>query len=386
MQLGLPATPAATGSGDLQPWLETALFTATAWSISGRSRFLAQIDTRSSRHSTKSSGMGTSRPRFTLFPVTRRFHLTAAGLRRLAQDEGMTLDDLLRSRPVSSRWRRVLLERLDALAVVYRLASSIANLSHPIRFRWYRAMPMDAALALPDGRTLAIVRQGRTADRTGFAKRLWRLGEGQGGVLLLLSDEVRLRHARRLLARSGGADHRLSPQQGAEVFTGGLRVIEEAARSAGGVEIINVCLRKPDSRGYEGVSLDRLLNRINTSVAAADRHAFLIFDEGREEMVARRYRRLRTRNPVPSRFEVWEDGERTKNIPIENVIGGPTFRSSHSDWLLQMADLIAHALLEQEEEPSPRVERLGIDRAFGILDRALNRRASRRDPQGVVRG
>ena len=30
------------------------------------------------------------------------------------------------------------------------------------------------------------------------------------------------------LASSGGADHRLSPQQGAEVFTGGLRVIEEA--------------------------------------------------------------------------------------------------------------------------------------------------------------
>ena len=170
------------------------------------------------------------------------------------------------------------------------------------------------------------------------------------------------------LARSGGADHRLSPQQGAEVFTGGLRVIEEAARSAGGVEIVNVCLRKPDVKGYERVSLDRLLNRINTSVVAADRHAFLIFDEGREEMVARLYRRLRSRNPVPSRYEVWENGERTRDIPIENVIGGPTFRSSHSDWLLQMADLIAHALLKQEEEPSPRVERLGIDQAFGILD------------------
>ena len=150
-------------------------------------------------------GLAASVPHGTdLVPPTRRFHLTADGLHRLAQDEGMTLDDLLRSRPASARWRRVLLERLDSLAVVYRLASSIANLSHPIRFRWYRAMPMDAALALPDGRTLAIVRQGRTADRTGFAKRLWRLGEGPscGGVQLLLSDEVRLRHARRLLART----------------------------------------------------------------------------------------------------------------------------------------------------------------------------------------
>ena len=187
------------------------------------------------------------------------------------------------------------------------------------------------------------------------------------------------------LAREGNADRRLTPEQGAEVFTEGLRRIEDAARSIGGVEVINVCLRKSDVRGYERVSLDRLLNRINTSVAAAGRHAFLIFDEGKEEMVARLYHRLRGRNPVPSRYDVWEDGERTRNIPIEKVIGGPAFRSSHSDYLLQMADLIAHALLKQEEEPVPRVQRLGIGQAFGILDRALNRRASRRDPQGVVR-
>ena len=187
------------------------------------------------------------------------------------------------------------------------------------------------------------------------------------------------------LARVGNADRRLSPERGAEIFAGGLRVVEDAARDIGGVEVVNVCLHKPDMRAHERASLDRLLNRINTSVAAADRHAFLIFDEGREDMVARLYRRLRSRNPVPSRYEAWEDGGRTKDIPIERVIGGPSFRSSHSDHLLQMADLIAHALLKQEEEPSHRVRRLGIDRAFGTLDKALNRRASRRDPQGVVR-
>ena len=187
------------------------------------------------------------------------------------------------------------------------------------------------------------------------------------------------------LAHDGNTDRRLAPEQGVEIFTGGLRVIEDAARTIGGVEVVNVCLRKPDVRGYERASLDRLLNRINTSVAAANRHAFLIFDEGREEMVTRLYSRLRSRNPVPSRYEVWEDGERTRDMPIENVIGGPAFRSSHADCLLQMADLIAHALLKQKEQPSPRVERQGTARAFGILDRALNRRASRRDPQGVVR-
>ena len=194
------------------------------------------------------------------------------------------------------------------------------------------------------------------------------------------------------LVRRDGSDVRLAPELGAEVFGGGLRLIENAARK-GGIEVVNVCLCKAESRGYERISLDRLLNRINTSVASADRHAFLIFDEGCEAMVAQLYRRLRGRNHVPSRYDSWENGERTKDIPIERVIGGPAFRSSQYDDLLQMADLIAHALLKQEEEPPPKacpvldtgVERLGIHLAFGVLDRALNRKASRRDPQGVVR-
>ena len=58
----------------------------------------------------------------------------------------MTVDELLRLYPVSARWQRVLLERLDAAAVIYRLAATISNIAHPIRFRWYRAMPMDAAI------------------------------------------------------------------------------------------------------------------------------------------------------------------------------------------------------------------------------------------------
>ena len=133
---------------------------------------------------------------------TRRYCLSAEGIRRLAREEGVGVDELLRERPVSRRWRRILLERLDAVAVIYRLASALAGVAFPLRFRWYRAMPMDAAVALPDGRTIAIVRQGLTSDRTGFGKRIWRLREGPqpAAALLLMPDEVRLRHARGLLA------------------------------------------------------------------------------------------------------------------------------------------------------------------------------------------
>ena len=135
---------------------------------------------------------------------TRRYRLTAHGVRRLAGDGGDAVDGLLRDRPVSRQWQRLLLERLDGVAVIYRLAAAVSSLAHTIGFRWYRADPLDAALTLPGGRTLGILRLGHTADRTGFAKRVWRLGQGPlpGVVLVLVPDEVRLRHARRLLARA----------------------------------------------------------------------------------------------------------------------------------------------------------------------------------------
>ena len=160
-----------------------------------------------------------------LIPLTGRFHLTAAGLRRLAQWDGMSVDELLRTRPVSARWRRILLERLDAVAAVYRLASAVSNIPYPMRFRWYRAAPMDAAIELSGGRTLAVVRQGLAADRTGFAKRVWRLWEGPipGAVLVLVPDEARLRHARRLLT-GAPAPAMLALERDAVLAAGGERV------------------------------------------------------------------------------------------------------------------------------------------------------------------
>ena len=139
-----------------------------------------------------------------LLRSTRRYHLTASGLRRLAEADGAALGEILRAYPVSAQWRRILMERLDAVGVIYRLASSIAAETGPIRMRWYRAAPLDAAVELADGRTLGIVRQGLTSDRTGFSKRLYRLGEGPlpGAALMLMPDEVRLRHARKTITNS----------------------------------------------------------------------------------------------------------------------------------------------------------------------------------------
>ena len=139
-----------------------------------------------------------------LISPTRRMLLTEAGIEQLALNTGRSAAEILDEHPISQTWRRILLGRLDSVAEIYRLASALAELAHPLRLRWYRSQPADAAVGLSDGRTLALVRWGRTVDRTAFATRLHRLRDGPSysGALVLAPDEVRLRHARRLLRRS----------------------------------------------------------------------------------------------------------------------------------------------------------------------------------------
>ena len=170
-------------------------------SISGRSRGAVY----QAIGKLEGSGLVTAIPHSnSLIPPTRRYSLTAAGLHRLARNEGMTVDELMDRFPVSERARRLLMGRLDAAAVIYRLNAALSEVAFPIRFRWYRAMPMDAFVTMPDGRTLAIVRQGTTSDRTAFAKRMWKLKElyRPSAVLMLMADEVRLRHARRIMSNA----------------------------------------------------------------------------------------------------------------------------------------------------------------------------------------
>lgn len=139
-----------------------------------------------------------------LIAPTNRFHVTASGLSLLAEAEGVTVDEIVRVLPVSAQMRRILLDRLDAVGVVYRVASSLAAVGAPLSFRWYRAMPLDAAVALPDGRSIGIVRQGLTSDRTAFTERVWRLLDGSlpSSLVVVVPDAVRLRRAARLLARA----------------------------------------------------------------------------------------------------------------------------------------------------------------------------------------
>lgn len=141
-----------------------------------------------------------------LTATTRRYFLSARGILRLLESEELAERELLRRYPVSSRWRRILLARLDAVAVMYRLASAVSDVGGPVRFRWYRALSLDAVMALPGRRTLGVFRRGPMPDWTAFSHRVRRLLGSEeplpGALLVVAPDEVRLRHTARLLGRT----------------------------------------------------------------------------------------------------------------------------------------------------------------------------------------
>ena len=82
----------------------------------------------------------------------------------VAAEEASDSDgELLRTAPVSRQWFRLLAERLDSVAVIYSVATRIAEAepdSGPLRVDHYRSGPYDALVTLTDGRTLGLLRQG----------------------------------------------------------------------------------------------------------------------------------------------------------------------------------------------------------------------------------
>lgn len=141
-----------------------------------------------------------------LIASTRRLYVTKLGLRWLAEQEDEDVLDLLQRYPVSRHWQRIMLERLDAVGVIYRLASHVADVGGALSFKWYRSSPLDAGMFLPDGRAIGVVRQGATSDRAGFSKRVWRLLETgiarPDALLVIVPDEMRMRYARKLFRRA----------------------------------------------------------------------------------------------------------------------------------------------------------------------------------------
>ena len=82
---------------------------------------------------------------------------------------------MLRAYPVSKQWFRLLAERLDAIAVLYRVAIMVADADphqKPARVDHYRQGPYDMLLTLSGGRTIGLIRQGPALPTSRLRYRL----------------------------------------------------------------------------------------------------------------------------------------------------------------------------------------------------------------------
>ena len=82
---------------------------------------------------------------------------------------------MLRAYPVSKQWFRLLAERLDAVAVLYRVAAMVAEADQhndPVRVDHYRKGPYDMLLTLPGGRSIGLLRQGQVLSTANLRYRI----------------------------------------------------------------------------------------------------------------------------------------------------------------------------------------------------------------------
>ena len=112
------------------------------------------------------SVLGT-RPQRRYFPTEKG--VTAGG----AATKGRA--HMLKAYPVSKQWFRLLAERLDAVAVLYRVAALVADADphdDPVRVDHYRNGPYDALLTLSGGRSIGLIRQGPALPTSRLRYRL----------------------------------------------------------------------------------------------------------------------------------------------------------------------------------------------------------------------
>ena len=141
-----------------------------------------------------------SRPQLRWFP-------TREGVREAVGDG--ELIKFLRVRPMSRQWFRLLAERLDSIAVIYRVAAKVATAdAHqaPVRVDHYRSGPYDALLTMPDGRSIGIIRQGPMLPPSHLRYRLrsverLRYYEIPNATLVLTHSDQATRRALRLMNR-----------------------------------------------------------------------------------------------------------------------------------------------------------------------------------------
>ena len=113
-------------------------------------------------------------------PSSRRYYLTPKGI---GEATGVldfaTPSDFVRAYPVSREWLALLIRRMDAVAAVYRLASSLSTGINGLHshVEFHRRGRFDATITLHNGRRFGVVRQGLALRRRSLYDRLRAIAE-----------------------------------------------------------------------------------------------------------------------------------------------------------------------------------------------------------------
>ena len=113
-------------------------------------------------------------------PSSGRYCLTAKGIREASRVLDFdTPSDFVRAYPMSREWLTLLIRRMDAVAAIYRLASSLSPGSGGLRTRveFHRRGRFDATITLHDGDSFGVVRQGLALRRRSLYDRLRAIAE-----------------------------------------------------------------------------------------------------------------------------------------------------------------------------------------------------------------
>ena len=133
----------------------------------------------------------------TYLPSSQRYYLTADGITEAAEQLGFaTRSDFVQAYSVSREWLTLLIRRMDAVAAVYRLASSLSPGIDGLRshVEFHRRGRFDATITLHDGRGFGVVRQGLALRRRSLYDRLRAISEyhytRRPGTVLILTPSV----------------------------------------------------------------------------------------------------------------------------------------------------------------------------------------------------
>ena len=114
-------------------------------------------------------------------------------------------------------------------------------------------------------------------------------------------------------------------------------------------------------------------------IGRTDEFGLLFTDRTHDDHLRRLMRRMRAFNYVPSQYP----GSSARRVLVTRILDDPIPRASQHSYFVQMADLVAFALVRRDYQRK-KLGNFKFETYFDILNPILLTQATQHDPQGIV--